>query len=86
MKEFRTILLVQNLRIYTYHKNLTCKNFNTDRIIRWIIQVKGYGTDIECIKGDKKIVTDALSIFPLDRNQKTTHQSTYKKVNSVRNQ
>ena len=54
LKQFRTILIGQKWRIYTDHKNLTCKNFNTDRIIRWIIQVKGYGTDIECIKGDKK--------------------------------
>ena len=32
LKEFCTILLGQLLKIYTDHKNLTCKNFNTDRV------------------------------------------------------
>ena len=34
LKEFRTILLGQRLKIYTNHKNLTCRNFNTDRVLR----------------------------------------------------
>ena len=32
MKEIRTILLGQKLRIYNYHKNLACKIINTDRV------------------------------------------------------
>ena len=35
LKEFRTILLSNKLRIYTYHKNLTCKSFNTNMLLRW---------------------------------------------------
>ena len=31
-KEFRSILLGHKLKIYTDNKNLTCKNFNTDRV------------------------------------------------------
>ena len=34
LKSFRTILLGQQLKIYTDHKNLTCKNYNTDRVLR----------------------------------------------------
>ena len=30
LKEFRTILIGQKLRIYNDHKNFTCKNFKTD--------------------------------------------------------
>ena len=41
--------------------------------------------DIEYIKGDKNIVADKISIFPLNFNQETTQESNYKKVNSVRN-
>ena len=32
LNNFRTILLGQKLRIYTDHKNLTCKTFNTCRV------------------------------------------------------
>ena len=35
LKEFRTILLGQKLRIYTDHKYLTCKNFNNNIVLRW---------------------------------------------------
>ena len=35
LKYFRTILIGQKLRIYTDHKNLTCKNVNTDIVLRW---------------------------------------------------
>ena len=34
LKEFKTILLGQKLRIYTDHKNITCENFNNDRLLR----------------------------------------------------
>ena len=34
LKGFRTILLGQKLRIYTEHKNLTCKNNNTNILLR----------------------------------------------------
>ena len=51
LKEFRTILIGQKLRIYTDHKNLRCNIFNTDRVLNWRIIVEEYGTDIEYIKG-----------------------------------
>ena len=35
LKDFRTILFGQKLRIYTDHKNLTCKTFNTNIVLRW---------------------------------------------------
>ena len=35
LKEFRTILPGQKLRIYTDHKNLTSRNFNTYSILIW---------------------------------------------------
>ena len=60
IKEFRTILLGQKSRMYTNHKNLTCKNFNTDRILRWRLILEEYGSDIEYIKGEKNIVADSL--------------------------
>ena len=35
LKEFCTILLGQQLKIYTDHNYLTCKIFNTDRVLGW---------------------------------------------------
>ena len=34
LKEYRSILLGQNLVVHTDHQNLTFKNFNTDRVMR----------------------------------------------------
>ena len=34
LKYFRTILLSQKSQIYINHKNLICKSFNTDRVLR----------------------------------------------------
>ena len=79
MKEFRTILLGQRLKIYTDHKNLACRNFNTDRLLRWRLILEEYSPDIEYIKGEKNIAADALSRLPNNGNQETTHEKTYTK-------
>ena len=44
LKNFRTILLGQKLRIYTDYKNLTCKRFSTYRVLRWRLILKEYGS------------------------------------------
>ena len=72
--------------MYTDHKNLTCNFLNTDRLLRCRFILEEYGTDIEYIQGNKNIVEDALSIFPINRNQETTHEYIYKKGNCVINQ
>ena len=79
LKEFRTILLSQKLRIYIDHKNLTCKMFNTNILLRWRLILEQYVPYIEYIKGEKNIVADALSMIPLNGNQETTQKSTYQK-------
>ena len=66
LKEFRTILPGQKSRIYTDHKNLTCENFNINRVLIWRLILEDYGPDIEYIKGEKKIVADALSRITLN--------------------
>ena len=71
LKYFINILLGQKLRIYTGHKNLTCKNFNTNILLRWRLTLEEYGPDIEYIKDDKNIVANPISRFPLNGNQET---------------
>ena len=67
------------MRIHSDHKNLTCKNVNTGRVLIWRLIIEDYGTDIEYIQVDKNIVADALSILCINRNQETTQESTHKK-------
>jgi hypothetical protein len=61
LKEFRNILLGQKLVVHTDHKNLTCKNFNTERVMRWRLILEEYGPELRYIKGENNIVADALS-------------------------
>ena len=69
LKNFRTILLFQKLRIYNHHKNLTCKNFNTNRVLIWRQIFEEYVPDIEYNKGDTIVVAGAISILPLNVNE-----------------
>ena len=78
-KKIKTILLGQKLGIHTDLKDLTCKNFNTGRVLLLRLILEYYGPDIENIKGEKKIVAEELSILLLGGNQKTTHKCTYQK-------
>ena len=61
LKEFRNILLGMKIVVYTDHKNLTCKNFNTDRVMRGRLILEEYGPELRYIKGERNIVADTLS-------------------------
>ena len=65
LKEFKNILLGQQIVVYTDHKNLTYKNFNTEHIMRWWLLIEEFGPTIKYIKGPKNIVANALSRFNL---------------------
>ena len=64
LKEFRNILLGQQIRIYTDHKNLTYKEFNTDRVMQWQLILEEYGPELEYLEGKKNTVADAMSRLP----------------------
>ena len=83
LKESRTILLGQQLKIYTDHNNLICKNFSTDHILWWVIIIEEYSPYIEYIPGAKNIVAYALSRLPTKGNQETTHESMYTMENML---
>jgi hypothetical protein len=61
LKEYRNILLGHQIIVHTDHKNLTFKEFNTDRVLRWRLIAEEYGPEIRYIKGEKNVVADALS-------------------------
>ena len=61
LKEFRTILMGQQLVVHTDHKNLTYAKFNSDRVMRWRLYIEEYTPDLQYIPGTKNVVADALS-------------------------
>ena len=65
LKEFKNILLGQQIVVYTNHKNLTYKNFNMEHIMRWQLLVKEFGPTIGYIKGPKTIIANVLSRLDL---------------------
>jgi RNase H-like domain found in reverse transcriptase len=60
-KEYCNILLGQQIEVFTNHKNLVYKTFNTERIMRWRLIIEEFGPKLTYIKRASNIVADALS-------------------------
>ena len=69
LKEFRNILLGHQIKVYTDHKNLTYKHFNTERVMRWRLILEEFGPELKYIKGENNVVSDALSRLEKSPNQ-----------------
>jgi hypothetical protein len=65
-KEFRNILLGQQILVHTDHENLTFKHFNSDRVMRRRLYIEEYSPDLRYIKGTENVVADALSRLEKD--------------------
>ena len=68
LKEFRNILLGQQIRVHTDHENLTYKTFNSDRVMRGRLYIEEYSPDLQYIKGEKNVVADTLSRLDMEEN------------------
>ena len=55
------MLLGHEIVVYTDHKNLVYKHFNTERVMRWRLLLEEFGPKLVYIKGEDNIVADALS-------------------------
>jgi hypothetical protein len=51
LKEFRNILLGQQIVVHTDHANLSYKYFNSDRVMIWRFFIEEYSPDLQYIKG-----------------------------------
>ena len=63
LKEYRQ-MLIRCIRIYTDHKNLTCKTFSVQRILQWRIFLDEFDTTIHYIEGKKNVLADCFSRLP----------------------
>src|SRR5688500_7803079 len=72
LKEFRNILLGQQIRVYTDHENLTQKKFNSDRVMRWRLYIEEYSPDLQYVKGENNVVADALSQLDMEPDPNPT--------------
>ena len=71
LKEFRNILMGHTIIVYTDHKNLTYKVFNTERVMRWRLICEEFGATLHYIKGSHNIVADGLSRLQLEPSLKS---------------
>ena len=69
LKEFRNILLGHQITVYTDHKNINYKHFNTERVMRWRLILKEFGPELKYIKGGNNVVSNALSRLENSPNQ-----------------
>ena len=69
LKEFRNILLGHQITVYTDHKNLTYKHFNTERVMRWRLILEEFVPELKYIKGENNAVANALSCLEMSENQ-----------------
>ena len=69
LKEFRNILLGHQITVYTDHKNLTHKTFNTERVMRWRLILEEFDPELKYIKGENNFVSNALSRLEKSPNQ-----------------
>ena len=69
LKEFRNILLGHQITVYTDHKNLTYKFFNTERVMRWRLILEKFGPELKYIKAENNVVADTLSCLEKSENK-----------------
>ena len=53
VKEFRNLLLGQQIKVYTDHKSLTYKTFNTKIVMRWRLILGEYNSEVYIYKALK---------------------------------
>ena len=70
LKEFRNILLGQEIIIHTDHMNILYGKLSNDRITRWRLLLEEYSPQFVHVKGKDNVVADALSRMDAQFNEK----------------
>jgi hypothetical protein len=69
LKEFREILLGEQVIVHTDHLNMLYGKVSNDRITRWILLLEEYGPTCVHIAGKNNIVADTLSRLEKDEDE-----------------
>ena len=77
LKEYKYMLLGQEIELFTDHKNLTYDTPTTDRVTRWRLLIEEYAPDIKYIKGCNNIVADALSRLEYEDNSEAPEEANF---------
>jgi hypothetical protein len=70
LKEFRDILLGEQVIVHTDHLNIFYGKLSNDRIIRWTLLLEEYGPKYVHIAGNNNKVVYALSRLEKDEDEK----------------
>ena len=66
LKEFKNILLGQQITVFTDHKNLISENTQIEQVLRWRLLIEEFSPKLVHLAGHKNVVADALSRLDLD--------------------
>jgi hypothetical protein len=65
LKEYHNIMLGHKIEVYTDHKNLVYKHFDTERVMHWCLILEEFGPTLTHTKGEHNVVADTLSRLDL---------------------
>lgn len=69
LREFRSLLLGQELHLFTDHLNLTYSTFHDVHMMRWRLEIEEFGPTFHYVPEQVNVVADALSRLPMvDKN------------------
>lgn len=72
LREFRTLLLGQELHLHTDHLNLTYSTFHDVHMMRWRLEIEEFGPTFHYVPGSSNVVADALSRLPITDDENGT--------------